>query len=215
VTLTVKTLSENLKRVLPEAAQYRFVSSVNSALDKRYHEVDAVLHGWAQLRRDGYSPDSVTGMWRISKAHMASLYVQRKVENAGTIIAFYEKQGLQNLEPASELHVTLIYNRTEVDWDNLTETYHDKLRILSGPRFMERFGMNRDYLVLRFAASELRWRNEELRESIGGGDSEFKEYRPHITIAKGLTADVDITLIEPYLGVIVLSPEIFETIDTD
>jgi hypothetical protein len=40
----------------------------------------------------------------------------RKVENADEILAHFEKQGLKNLYPADELHVTIAYSREPVDW---------------------------------------------------------------------------------------------------
>ncbi|MER8925796.1 phage portal protein [Mesorhizobium sp. M0859] len=145
-------------------------------------------------------------------AEPRTLYVRRDVVNASEIKAWAEGQGILDLVP--DLHVTIIYSRTPMDWikaGNASEWGPDKngqlLIAPGGPRVVEPLGNMS--AVLMFASSQLCWRHEEIVRA--GASHDFEDYQPHISLTK---ADVDLTTIEPYRGKIVLGPEVFEEVKT-
>lgn len=142
------------------------------------------------------------------------LYVSRKVMNATEILAWAKAQGFGETLTADDLHVTIAYSRTAVDWLAMGTTWTGDDQGMhtvkaGGPRFVDRFG---DAVVLVFASSDLSWRHREMVEA--GASWDHDEYQPHITIAYN-APDVDVRAIEPYRGVIELGPEIFESIKED
>jgi uncharacterized protein len=138
-----------------------------------------------------------------------TLYVQRKVKNAAEIIRWAKSQGFDTTLEADDLHVTIVYSRTPVDWMKVGESWSPELKITAGgPRLMERFG---DATVLLFTANELRWRHEAAREA--GASWDHDEYQPHITISYGFEGDL--SKVQPYQGEIVLGPELFAEVKED
>lgn len=138
-----------------------------------------------------------------------TLYVSRKVQNVDEIKAWAKSQGLPELQ--DDLHVTIIYSRTAMDWikaGNASEwgEKDGKLTIApGGPRAIEPLG-DRTAVIL-FASSELYWRHKRIIEA--GAAHGYDDYQPHIS----LTGEpVDLAGVEPYRGKIVLGPEIFEEI---
>lgn len=136
-----------------------------------------------------------------------TLYISRKVKNAAAIIAWAKSQGFETTLPADDLHVTIAYSKTPIDWMKVGESWAPELKVgPGGPRLMERFG---DATVLLFTANELRWRNEAVTEA--GGSWDHPEYQPHITISYGFKGDL--SKVQPYQGEIILGPELFSTVD--
>lgn len=145
-------------------------------------------------------------------AEPRSLYVRRDVLNAKAIIAHFKAQGFDNTLPADELHVTVTFSRTPVDWMKMGEDWagsDGKLTVSKGgPRMMERFG---DATVLLFSSSSLAWRHEDMVRN--GASWDHPEYQPHVTISYGF--DGDLSKVEPWTGEIVLGPEVFEEVNED
>jgi hypothetical protein len=138
-----------------------------------------------------------------------TLYIKRKVKNAGAIVAWAKSQGFETPLPADDLHVTIAYSRAPVDWMKVGESWSPELKIgAGGPRLMEQFGKA---TVLLFTANELRWRNEAV--TAAGGSWEHSEYQPHISISYGFTGDI--STVQPYQGEIVLGPELFAEVKED
>ena len=138
-----------------------------------------------------------------------TLYVQRKVLNAPAIIAWAKSQGFETTLEPDDLHVTIVYSRTPVDWMAVGESWSPKLEIgAGGPRLMEQFG---DATVLLFTASDLKWRHEAAKEA--GASWDHEEFQPHITISYGFRGDL--SKVEPYQGPIVLGPELFAEVKED
>jgi len=132
------------------------------------------------------------------------LYVQRKVINFAEIRRHYAAQGVT---VADDMHVTVTYSRTPVDWLAMGESYARTVLVAEGgPRVHELFGPDGDTLVLSFASDDLRWRHESMIER--GASWDWADYQPHITLAVEWSGDVG--TIEPWRGEIQLSPEIFE-----
>lgn len=145
----------------------------------------------------------------VADAAPRTLYVSRKVMNGAAILKWARAQGFETTLKAADLHVTIAFSREPVDWMAVGESWAPELKVgAGGPRLMERFG---DATVLQFAASELRWRHEAIKEA--GASWDHPEYQPHITISYDDRRPLD--EIEPYQGEIVLGPEIFAEIDED
>jgi phage-related protein (TIGR01555 family) len=139
-----------------------------------------------------------------------TLYVSRKVLNAADLIAWAKGQGFKRTLPAGDLHVTIAFSRTPVDWMSIGESWQSELKVAAGgPRLMEQFGEAR---VLLFKASELQWRHESIKEA--GASWDHPEYQPHITISYDPDAP-DLAEVEPYQGEIILGPELFAEVKED
>jgi len=141
----------------------------------------------------------------------APLYVSRKLLNAGPLLAWAKKQGLTPTVPADDLHVTILYSKTAVDWFGMAGEGWDWSSVEvgeGGPRFVERFG---DAIVLRFSDTTLRYRHEGMIAR--GASSDFPDYNPHVTISYDVPADFDLSKVEPFTGALKFGHEIFEAID--
>lgn len=147
----------------------------------------------------------------MSDAKPNTLYVRRDVLNADEIIAHFKAQGFVTTLPADDMHVTIAFSRSSVDWMRVGQSWSDKIEVAAGgPRMMEAFGENGEAKVLLFASSELSWRHQEIRNA--GASWDHPEYQPHITISYAEDAP-DIDGVEPWRGKIVLGPEIFEQVN--
>lgn len=141
-----------------------------------------------------------------------TLYVCRKVLNVSEIKAWATSQGIGEFE--DDLHVTIAYSRTPVDWikaGNATEwgEADGKLTIpAGGPRVVEPLGGMT--AVLMFASSALSWRHEDIKRA--GASFDYPDYQPHVSLTK---APIDLGKVEPYRGPIVFGPEVFEEIDPE
>lgn len=140
------------------------------------------------------------------------LYVYRQVRNAEEIAAWAKAQGFASIVPAHEMHVTVAYSRSPVNWFEMASDFvlGDRLNLdPGGPRVVDRLG-NEGAVVLHFASQDLAWRNRQMRD--GGASWDYPQYLPHITLTYQ-AGDVDLAAIQPYIGRIVLGPEMFEDID--
>lgn len=145
---------------------------------------------------------------RATDAEPRTLYVRRNVVNAAEIIAWAKGQGFQTTLPAEDLHVTITYSRSPVDWMKMGSAWDDEVKIpRGGARLVEKFGEAR---VLLFNSNMLRWRHDEMVEA--GASWDHPEYQPHITISYDPDSP-DLSEIEPYQGEIVLGPELFEEVN--
>jgi uncharacterized protein len=139
-----------------------------------------------------------------------TLYVRRDVVNASAIRKWATEQGFTEIVP--DLHVTIAYSMTEVDWFKVGTSWSPRLEISAGgPRQMERLGPDGKYIALLITASELVWRHREIIEA--GASWNWPDYQPHISIQIG--GDVDLSKVTAYQGKIILGPEIFEEVRVD
>lgn len=150
----------------------------------------------------------------LKDAAPRTLYVSRKVQNPADLKAWAKGQGLPELQ--DDLHVTIAYSTTPVDWIEMGASWADfsgkgsgdLVITAGGPRVVEPLGDRT--AVLMFASSDLSWRNREMRQK--GASWDWPDYQPHIS----LTGEpVDLAGVEPYRGKIVLGPEIFEEIASE
>ena len=141
-----------------------------------------------------------------------TLYMRRDVINKEELRDWAEAQGFTTA--VNDLHVTVVYSKTAFDWFQMGEAWgeDDDGRVTikaGGPRTMERFG---DAVVLRFSSYYLTGRHHDARRA--GASHDYEEYAPHITITyQGLPEGKSLEEIEPFLGPIILGPEIYEQID--
>jgi hypothetical protein len=147
-----------------------------------------------------------------------TLYVRRDVLNADAIVKWAKKAGFKTTLPADDMHVTLAFSKSPVDWmkagDNWGGEQDGKLKVRpGGVRVLEKFGDGAGCIVLAFSCSELTWRHEQIKRD-AGASWDYPDYNPHITITYDV-GDLDWQKVEPYRGPIVLGPEIFEEIDED
>lgn len=139
-----------------------------------------------------------------SDATPRTLYVCRKLLNTSDVVKWAKAQGIKGLE--DDLHATIIYSETPVDWMKMGESWQGELKLAAGgPRLMERF--DKGAIVLLFTSSELKWRHEDMIRN--GATSNYAEYQPHVTLSY---EQQDISNIEPYQGELVFGPELFEEI---
>lgn len=169
--------------------------------------------GQAISRGRGASPDAAPARraandaWMLEDWAAKPLYVRRDVINRADIVKWAESQGFTDIAP--DLHVTITYSRTPVDWMAMGESWRGKLEIeAGGPRLVEALGPDGKYKALLFTAYELISRNQEMRDK--GASFDWPDYQPHISIQVG--GDIDLATVKPYAGKIVLGPEIFEEI---
>lgn len=140
-----------------------------------------------------------------------TLYVSRKVRNAADIIAWAKGQGFKTTLPAHDLHVTIAFSRTPVDWMKMGTDYEPELTLPEGgARLVETLGEGA--VVLLFASSQLSWRHEHMKRE--GASWDHPEYQPHITLTYA-PGDVDLNAVEPYQGKIVLGPEMFSEVKSN
>lgn len=112
-----------------------------------------------------------------------SLYVRRDVINSAEITKWAKAQGFVDIIP--DLHVTVIYSPTSVDWMKCGEAWSAELKINpGGPRLLETFGEGAKVLI--FNSSELRWRHEDMKRV--GAVPTYDEYQPHITGSRVIAA---------------------------
>lgn len=162
----------------------------------------------------GEEPETTQPRVNANDAEPRTLYVSRKVTNSAEILSWAKAQGFGETLSADDLHVTIAYSKTPVDWMKMgSEWSSEKNGGLvvkpGGPRVVERLG-EEGAVVLMFASSDLSWRNRYMREE--GASWDYEDYQPHVTISYN-AGDLDLRKVEPYTGKIVLGPEIFEEID--
>lgn len=197
-------------------------SGFNNVLEderEKMAEEQAALAGKPKADGDGADPDGdgadPDGKPRLKvNTRVAPLYVYRPVLNPEALLAWAKDQGFSSLLPASDLHVTVLYSRSAVDWlkmgaDDWNSEEGGRLTVKpGGPRIVEQFG---DATVVSFAHSGLAWRHEQLKQK--GASSDHNPYCPHISLTYNGRGDLDLLEIEPYTGEIVLGPERFEEIN--
>jgi phage-related protein (TIGR01555 family) len=144
-----------------------------------------------------------------------TLYIHRPVLNWRDIAKHYKAQGIDNVYGA-DMHVTVCYSKTPVDWlkvgeDSWGNDENGNLTVKpGGPRVNEQFGK---YFVLAFANSDLAWRHCSILDRTDGS-WEYDDYTPHVSISKDPGA-VDPMKIEAWTGPINLGPEVFEEIKVE
>ena len=216
---TIKTIADTgliPDQALSEAAVNALIESgvmpgLEHAMDEYGQERDSEADQRAAMSGSKPDPDESA----MTDAAPRPLYVHRKVLNADAIVAWAKSQGFESTLPAEDMHVTVAFSKTPVDWMKAgTDWANDetgRIKVVpGGARLIERF--DGGAIVLLFNSSHLSWRHEAIKEA--GASWDWPEYQPHITITYKAGA-VDLSKIEPYRGPIELGPEVFEELDLD
>lgn len=154
----------------------------------------------------------------LADASPRSLYVRRQLLNAAEFIAWAKSQGFETTTPAADLHVTIVFSRTPIDWMKAGSDYwggekDGKLTVPpGGARIVERLG-DKGAVVLLFASPVLTYRHVDILRA--GATSQFDEYQPHVTITYKAPDGLDLSSVEPFRGALEFGPEIFEEVVED
>lgn len=149
-------------------------------------------------------------------AQPRTLYVSRKLLNGAEFLRWAKSQGFESTLVADDLHVTITFSRTPVDWMKMGSPWseNDKGELVvpaGGARIVEPLG-DKGAVVLLFNSSALSWRHEEMVRN--GASHDFDEYQPHVSITYA-AGDIDLSKVEPYRGELRFGPEIFEEVVED
>lgn len=167
----------------------------------------AFLSSSRELRED---------MRRLTDATPRTLYVRRQVMNAATIVRWAKANGFVTTLPVDQMHVTIAYSKTPVDWMKASEdySYNDDDGFYTVPassiRMVDMFGPQQDTAVLLFNSPRLSRRHEDFKAI--GAAWDWPDYQPHVTITSSVPSTLDVSKVVPYRGPIVLGPEIFEEV---
>jgi len=153
---------------------------------------------------------------KVSKALSKTLYVSRPVLNTDAIIAWAKTQGFQTALQPDDLHVTIAFSRMSVDWTKLTQLENTvtvpAVAAYESKRFITRLGETGDAAVLQFESDDLGRRWRQIKDA--GASWDWPTYQPHITISWNAPAGIEAKA-QPYLGEIVLGPEVFAEVKED
>lgn len=154
--------------------------------------------------------------WLKSNTVNCTLYVRRQVLNADDLVEWAKEQGFSSILNPEDLHVTVAYSTTPVDWFKIPDSWidNDKGEHLvkpGGARQVKPLGPH-GAIVLCFKDSMLEYRHQDICRA--GATFKFGEYYPHVTITYELDG-LDLNEVEPYRGKLLLGPEIFEEVDAD
>src|SRR5690606_34081825 len=106
----------------------------------------------------------------ITDMRPRTLYVHRRVMSAGALIDWAKAHGFETTVPANEMHVTIAYSKTPVDWLKVAryspwgEDDQGRMRVSpGGARVVEPLG-DEGAVVLLFNSSALASRWYDLKE---------------------------------------------------
>jgi uncharacterized protein len=176
-------------------------------------EVDPDLAGEGDAPGTGVARRAANDAIALADATPRTLYVQRKLLNAAEFIKWAKSQGFDTVTAPDDLHVTVAYSKTAIDWMKIeSEDWNQEkdgtLEIApGGVRIVEALG-DKGAVVLLFTSSRLSWRHEQIMRA--GASHDFPDYQPHVTISYSAPADLDLSTVEPYRGALRFGPELFE-----
>lgn len=153
----------------------------------------------------------------VKDAAPRTLYVRRNLVNGKEFLKWAKAQGFDTTLAAKDLHVTIAFSRTPVDWLKVEADWNegtDGEMVVSpgGARIVEPLGP-KGAVVLLFNSSRLSWRHEAIKRE--GASWDWPEYQPHVTITYQRPEGLDLSTVEPYRGKLVFGPEIFEEVVED
>src|SRR5262249_30015412 len=133
---------------------------------------------------------------------LRTLYVYRPLINAEEVIDWAKSVGFKTCLPAKDMHVTVIYSKTRVNWDLLMPS-RTELVVSGGRRKIEK--LNLGAVVIRFASNSLKQRNRELLSI--GCQSDWPEFKAHVTLTyKGRGVEPE----QPYRGDLIFAGEVWQ-----
>ncbi len=148
-------------------------------------------------------------LFELRQPETRTLYVCRHLKNTKDIIDWAKSQGFETCLPAEEFHVTIAYSKEKVQWDN-TIPLKNTIRVKGGKRSLEKFGSDKNVVVLCFESADLQDRWAYLVDDVGCS-WDYEGYHPHVTITYD-GKSVDIKDMTAYDGELVFGPEKFSEI---
>jgi hypothetical protein len=152
--------------------------------------------------------DNTPSAERGAQKFASTLYVKRRLLNAGDLVAWAKRSGCEKTLPPEDMHVTVAYSREVVEWPEPPMT--SELVVRGGKRGLKAFGPNNDVTVLTFPAPELVLRWDSIRAK--GASWDHAAYEPHVTISHD-PENTSLLDAEPYQGPLVFGPEVFEKVN--
>lgn len=138
-----------------------------------------------------------------------TLYVMRPVLNASELQDHFKAQGLRTLLPPNDMHVTVAYSKSDVDWGEVGGASNQSVRVgASLHRSIDVLG-DKGAVVLKFRSPALqnRW-SYFIRK---GASWDYDSYNPHVTLTYKPTVEPGRIL--PFYGDILLGPEQFDKVN--
>lgn len=136
------------------------------------------------------------------------IYIYRPVEHVRELALYASQIGLQDI--VMDMHVTLAYSRSPVDWDDPAFQMDPRpLTVSGGERALQKFDGGAVVLELESRALSQRW----AQFVMSGASWDYPDYRPHVTL--GYDENFDVEGVAPMSGEIKLGPEIREWLITD
>lgn len=181
------------------------------------------------------------GMFR--KIAPKTLYVSRPLVNAEAFISWAKGAGFTSTLAAGDLHVTIAFSRTPVNWLSIGDDWRSRPARLYPEDESPRLTSNADTMrpwnredppgsirvrggkrelaplgdkgavVLKFDSVHLTSRWVRMREA--GCSWEHAGYIPHVTITYAKPADLNIKSVEPFADDLVFGEEVFAELDED
>lgn len=205
-------LPKSIKDAVPsDKAKTMFRRVVNSQLSAGKPESVAFASAWAALKNAGYNKRGE--VW-VKKARGATpMYGYRPVMNAESLMEWAKSQGFTMSLPADEMHVTVVYSRDGYMTSDYAEPSYNSpygnVVVRGGKRSVAPLG-DRGAVVLKIESLDLT--QEWLEHRRMGASYDYESYVPHVTITyEG--APEDMTMVQPYMGDIVLGPLRLEMLD--
>lgn len=153
-------------------------------------------------------PESVGKEFVAADAESKTLYVYRPLLNGDVLREWARTQGFDATLPADDLHATVAFSKSPVDWGSLTPRA-DSIVVSGGPRSIEMLG-DKGAVVLRFESDRLDERHQQFCDN--GAVWDHPSYKPHVTITYE-NDDVDLSKVMPFDGALEFGPEVFEEVN--
>lgn len=146
----------------------------------------------------------------FKRARAQTLFVKRPLVNADEFVAWAKSQGFKTTQDPKDLHITLAYSKTPLNWP---APAGGKITVpgTSQGRTVQPLG-DKGAVVLKFASPELTKRWQSLKDA--GAAWDYEGFQPHVTVS--WKADgVDLSGVTPYAGPLVFGPEVFKPVNPD
>jgi len=135
-----------------------------------------------------------------------TLYVSRPLLNGAELLRWATALGLTSTLPADDLHTTICFSRTPMEWDAIAPDTR-QLHTRGGKRLVKQFGKA---TVLRFDSQHLSERWWSFRQV--GASYEHPSYQPHVTFTFEAPEGFDPATAEPFAGELRFGPERFKPV---
>ena len=152
-------------------------------------------------------PEQAAPKKRKLKKHELPLYIYRPLIHPEAFLAWVKAQGFTSTIPVADLHVTVLYSKTPVEWGDMGEQ-DQTITVEGGARAVHPFGEGA--IVLEFESSYLKKRHEDLIAK--GATSDYPDYRSHVTITYSRPEGLNLASITPFDGPLEFGSEDFEEI---